>query len=597
MRIPKALYGFIVLAALAVAVSATNAPSLLNYQGRLEDNSGDPVADGSYAMSFAIYDAAEGGAVQWSETQTGVVVTDGFFNVLLGSATPLSDSVFAGQDRYLEITVGSQVLSPRTQMASVAYAQRISTVDGATSGSLTGDLTIYPDQSVFLQPPGSRATDNFIQFSFGEGGSMAIYEPADSKGGDLTPTKKIEVRSNGLTLFGATEGDTTLQVFENGDIVGSGQITMGENSSDGFHTTVLGYENTADGDSSTIGGGSSNITSGTSSTIAGGFGNSVSGTGGVIGGGGTNSVSGDYSSVPGGQYNEADGSHSFAAGYRAKALNNGSFVWADETEEDFATTADDQFIVRASGGVGIGTSAPMGLLEVAGMTGDGSVNLPESAISSPEIFDEPGLASDRNASEVPLAQYKSVTETLVSVTITTPSAGYVVLRGGATLRTSGTSGPNWAYLQIAESPGGVIEAPYAALAGAGDHDNPNKNHYFVMNTERIFFVSAGSYTYLLEGLAHPDNDPDAITAMDNSYLTATYLPTSYGSVGAVVASDNVGDFDKASAVNTGSTTLDSKQYYQVDLRDLELRAAQARADAEKAERLLLQARLQAAGGN
>ena len=43
-------------------------------------------------------------------------------------------------------------------------------------------------------------------------------------------------------------------------------------------------------------------------------------------------------------------------GRRAKALNDGSFVWADRTLADFNSTADNQFSLRASGGVRIATT-------------------------------------------------------------------------------------------------------------------------------------------------------------------------------------------------------------------------------------------------
>jgi len=54
--------------------------------------------------------------------------------------------------------------------------------------------------------------------------------------------------------------------------------------------------------------------------------------------------------VPGGELNTAAGEHSFAAGYRAKANHQGSFVWADSSDFDFASTADNEFSARATGG-------------------------------------------------------------------------------------------------------------------------------------------------------------------------------------------------------------------------------------------------------
>ena len=55
-----------------------------------------------------------------------------------------------------------------------------------------------------------------------------------------------------------------------------------------------------------------------------------------------------------------------AAGQHAKALHDGSFVSADSSAGDFESTAANQFLIRASNGVGIGTASPANQLTVAG---------------------------------------------------------------------------------------------------------------------------------------------------------------------------------------------------------------------------------------
>jgi hypothetical protein len=62
--------------------------------------------------------------------------------------------------------------------------------------------------------------------------------------------------------------------------------------------------------------------------------------------------------IPGGDNNACFGFRSFAAGHRAKAFNHGCFVWADSNDVDFGSTADDQFSVRAAGGVLFSDSTP-----------------------------------------------------------------------------------------------------------------------------------------------------------------------------------------------------------------------------------------------
>ena len=81
-----ALCATVILAAAAIALAAP--PETMSYQGVLKDDVGSPVPDGTYDMHFAIYDAETAGNTLWSSSRH-VAVTDGIFNVILGSDTPL----------------------------------------------------------------------------------------------------------------------------------------------------------------------------------------------------------------------------------------------------------------------------------------------------------------------------------------------------------------------------------------------------------------------------------------------------------------------------------------------------------------------------
>jgi hypothetical protein len=70
-----------------------------------------------------------------------------------------------------------------------------------------------------------------------------------------------------------------------------------------------------------------------------------------VGGGEGNIAGGTAATVPGGSNNAAQGDMSLAAGHRAKANHGGAFVWADSNDFDFASTADNEFSARATGGV------------------------------------------------------------------------------------------------------------------------------------------------------------------------------------------------------------------------------------------------------
>lgn len=111
------------------------------------------------------------------------------------------------------------------------------------------------------------------------------------------------------------------------------------------------YGNTASGDWSTIGGGWLQVSSGYSSTV---------------GGGALNQATNTYATIPGGFLNVAGGHLSLAAGQQAHALHQGSFVWGDSQDAVFSSTANNQFLVRSVGGVGINKNNPTTALDVNG---------------------------------------------------------------------------------------------------------------------------------------------------------------------------------------------------------------------------------------
>lgn len=111
-------------------------PWYMNYQGILKDSGGAPL-DGTYDLTFTIYrwDQLTASYVSvWTETHNSVQVTNGLFNVSLGTqGSPLRGDVFAGMgvngtwdgELALGVTVdGGTELSPRISLSTVPYAHR-----------------------------------------------------------------------------------------------------------------------------------------------------------------------------------------------------------------------------------------------------------------------------------------------------------------------------------------------------------------------------------------------------------------------------------------------------------------------------------------
>jgi hypothetical protein len=181
------------------------------------------------------------------------------------------------------------------------------------------------------------------------------------------------------SVIGGGVGNSISTVF-------SGGTTIGGGSANAIGSQALG---------STIGGGTGNRIDTFSqwSVIAGGANNASTfgATRAVISGGQGNLVSNSYGTIPGG-FDNAAGESAFAAGSAAKAQHRGSWVWADNaagfdfsgnyTGADFASTRTNQFLVRASGGVGINTNNPQAALHVRGNIATDALRAPGAGINT-----------------------------------------------------------------------------------------------------------------------------------------------------------------------------------------------------------------------
>ena len=157
------LAGFILAGIVGIASAI---PQLINYQGFLTDDGGNPVADGNYSLTFRIWDAETGPNQLWSEDRPTVSVTNGLFNIILGSMSPLE--LPFDTDYWLGVQVEGEPELPRMRLTSVAYSYRADMADTAVSASHaayadSAGLVEYADSAAIAAEAGHAATaDNAL---------------------------------------------------------------------------------------------------------------------------------------------------------------------------------------------------------------------------------------------------------------------------------------------------------------------------------------------------------------------------------------------------------------------------------------------------
>jgi len=147
--------------------NSNSSTGTIAYQGRLANTNGSPVT-GTLSMVFRLYNVQSGGSPVWEEQWTAsnsVAVSDGLFNVMLGSITPINQATLSGNSSlWLGISVGTDgEMTPRVQLGTVPYAfQALTVPDGAITSAKLADGSVTqakfgPDVSL-VPPDGSITT-------------------------------------------------------------------------------------------------------------------------------------------------------------------------------------------------------------------------------------------------------------------------------------------------------------------------------------------------------------------------------------------------------------------------------------------------------
>lgn len=267
-----------------------------------------------------------------------------------------------------------------------AASELRSTIGGGFDNTASGDYATVCG--------GLSNTASFVGAAIGGG----VRNTASLGGATVAGGNDNAASGTGSTVGGGafnTSSGTTSTVaggFDNAasslrSTVGGGQ----GNSATNDHATVAGGENNAAGSiNSFIGGGEDNSTAGNWAFVGAGRGNQSNGSRSAILGGENNRITGGFGAILGGRECEVLAEAGFALGRQVKIANvhPGAILFADNTQEDFNSTAFDEFAVRAGGGVRMVTAVDNDGTPTAGvrLAGGGSAWLTISDRNAKENF-------------------------------------------------------------------------------------------------------------------------------------------------------------------------------------------------------------------
>lgn len=334
--------------------------------------------------------------------------------------------------------------------------------------------------------------------------------------------------ANYATGFGATVGGGV----DNGSFAdratvvgGSGNKAVGDGAfvGGGFENTALngsaaivgGLRNTNSAPYGFIGGGQSNRMNSAfaNDVIVGGLNNNVAGGNSFVGGGENNTIqNANHAMIPGGLQNTVAADYGFAAGRRAKANHQGAFVWADATDADLASTANNQFLVRAAGGVGINTNNPTAALHVGGIPGTDGIRFPNGTLQTTAPV--PVFASGPGLNPTSTNQFLAQT---VTVTVNS-SAQKILVTSHKALGSTAATGANNLSLYIGFRPAGNTASP-STVGGGTLGNRVTQNTRITMGlSAMITGLAPGDYEVGLMGVS---SEAANWNSNEFSYTTAT----------------------------------------------------------------------------
>jgi hypothetical protein len=267
-------------------------------------------------------------------------IAGGFANTILGSDGLVMSTIGGGSGNMIQADTAfatiaggiSNAIQTASHSATIGGGANNVIQTGSTNSVIAGGINnvIHGIDATIGGGSGNSATNDYATVGGGNQNVAGGFAAFVGGGG-----------YNGATFLGN-------QAIGPASTISGG---LGNLATNQYATVGGGYRNLAGGNMATVSGGDQIMATGSHATAGGGFQNSLSGNFATVAGGYQNTAGGIYATVPGGTGNQAGGAYSFAAGNSAHATFDGAFVWADSQNAVYSSDRNDQFKVRAAGGM------------------------------------------------------------------------------------------------------------------------------------------------------------------------------------------------------------------------------------------------------
>ena len=553
-------------------------PNKLSYQGLLTTSSGTPVQDGAYEVKFEIYNDSLAGSLLWDETQSNVVVKYGTFSVMLGKVNPLIGIFY--QPLWIQITANSGpgisspiMFSPRTELASAAFSlgpwlptsggyylsnglvgigAPAETWWGASLDIQTGGWSSVRTKTVagyttcgFFADKGSVDGRNYLVLQTGGADRWSLgtmYNDDFAIFNWPTYTDYFHVSMNGNVGINTTSPQKKLDV--NGAVQVKDSLFVGSPTQNGI---VNIYRN------------------GSTAPIV---------------------KTEDYSSM-GGQITLQDELGNPIAYMRPNGYGEGGGI------KLYSNTSQMGFEAWGNAyGLGEGYAAVYGnnrsMIFTTRFAGDASVQLPDSSISSAEMLDEPGVATEYGPNYFFLANNPN-NQVVDSVIINVPAAGKVIVDASGYANVFHTDGTmdNIAFNVLTDPSASIFSYGVSSFVVPSAQPGTGVNYRCPFACKNIFNAASPTTLKVYLIVRHSSGASISSSQIAYSVINATYYPTAYGNTPVVLSDFNV--------TSDGTLTSDQVQPTQVTYQTAE-EFNSAKAQQFQAELDQLKAKIKALEG-